>query len=213
MIVLHLSVVVVTAYSVQSFFNARGEGNMSVTGAAAFRYFTVDSNVLAALSSLILMVYAAKQLGGSSEPPVWVRILSLAAAASVTLTMLTVVLFLGPFVYSFPPLFKGINLPLHLTTPLIEILAYSVLESIGGVRVKRRFMILGTVPMVLYGGVYCAMAVILKRWPDFYAFNRNGSFPLSAVIMIAFTAAISYALGLLGNLVVKKSSGRKKAGP
>lgn len=208
LIVLHLSAVIVTVFAVQSFFAAGGEGNMSVTGAVAFRYFTVDSNVLAAVSSFIMMICAAKQLGGSHEPPGWARLLSLAATVAVTLTMLTVVLYLGPFVYGYPALFKGLNLPLHLTTPLTELAAFVWLESVGAARIKRRCMIIGVAPMLVYGAVYLVMVVVLKRWPDFYAFNTDGTFGLTVLIMTAFTAAISYAVGLAANLVAKKSAGR-----
>ncbi len=204
MIVLHLTVVVVTTYAVQSFFTSRGEGNMSVAGAVAFRYFTVDSNILAAISSFILMVCAARELGGKKTPS-GLRVFTLAATASVALTFLTVMVFLGPFVYGYPLMFVGASFFMHLTTPLMEIVSFVWLESVGAERIRLRDMIFAVVPMLVYGAVYMAMVVILKRWPDFYAFNTGGTFGITAVIITLFTAGIAYALGLSANLVAKKT--------
>ena len=44
----NLLLVVLVVYSVARFFSASGDGNMEVTGALCFRYFTIDSNILAA---------------------------------------------------------------------------------------------------------------------------------------------------------------------
>ncbi|MBP5313254.1 MAG: hypothetical protein J6112_10525 [Clostridia bacterium] len=204
MIVLHLIVVVVTAYAVQSFFSVGGDGNMDVAGAVAFRYFTVDSNIFAGLSSLILMVCAARQLMGL-ENPGWIRVLSLAATTSVALTFMTVMLFLGPFVYGYALMFVGVSFFMHLTTPLMEIVSFVWLESVGAKRIKRRYMVLGVIPMLAYGVVYMTMVVFLKKWPDFYAFNVGGRFWLSIILMTTLTAGIAFGLGLSANLVAKKT--------
>ncbi len=207
-IILHLIAVVLTVYSVQSFFTVGGDGNMSVAGAVAFRYFTVDSNILAAISSLVAIFCAARELQGLANPP-WIRIFRLLSVTSVALTFLTVMLFLGPFVYGYPLMFVGVSLFMHLITPLIEVISFVWLESVGAERMKKRYMIIGITPMLVYGAVYLVMVVFTGKWPDFYAFNTGGMFGLTVVIMTAFTSGISFALGLSANLVAKKTAGNK----
>ena len=48
--VCNLLIFVFTAYGVSRFFYRGGDGNMRVYGAWCFRFFTVDSNILAALA-------------------------------------------------------------------------------------------------------------------------------------------------------------------
>ena len=56
-----------------------------------FRYFTTLSNVLCAIASLIVVIC---ELCGAL--PFWVLLLKYVGTAAVTVTMLTVFLFLGP---------------------------------------------------------------------------------------------------------------------
>ena len=44
---IHVIIIICTVYSVGSMVFWRGTDNMSVAGLVAFRYFTMDSNVLA----------------------------------------------------------------------------------------------------------------------------------------------------------------------
>lgn len=198
----NLAIIVFTVYSVLGFFVAGGDGNMKVVGVTAFRYFTVDSNILAAVSSLVVIICAVREYRGLKTPG-WVRIFNLAATVSVMLTLLTVVCFLGPFVYGYPLMFEGTSLYMHLVTPLIKLASFVWLESINAPRMKRRYMIFGIAPMLAYGAVYCGMVVLARQWEDFYSFNQNGLFPLSVVIMVTATAAISYAVGLWANFSAK----------
>ena len=205
-IVMNLVVVIVTILCVLSFFTEGKQGNMDAVGAVAFRYFTVDSNILAAISSAVIILYAFRELVSSKVAPYGIRIFRLSSVTSTTLTFLTVMLFLGPFVYGYPLLFEGASLYMHLVTPLIVMFSFIRPESVGAVRIKKLHMLFGTVPMFLYGMVYITMVVITEKWPDFYAFNRGGYFWLTAIIMISFTAGIAYALGLSADAVAKKTN-------
>ena len=84
--------------------------------AKAFRFFTVLSNVLCAAAAL-LMCFA------SAQP--WIWLLKYVGTAAVTVTMLTVLLFLGPSM-GYGELLKGRDLFLHLLTPLVALLSFCV---------------------------------------------------------------------------------------
>lgn len=67
----------------------------------AWRFFTNLSNVLAALTSLIMVVFSAIQLnrerkGVTSEKPFWLSVVRMFAAVCMTLTFVIVVIFLSP---------------------------------------------------------------------------------------------------------------------
>ena len=68
-------------------------------GWVSFRYFTMLSNVLAAIAAAIVASFDAKALVCEEENlPRWVLILKYAGTVAVTLTFVTVVVFLSPMV-------------------------------------------------------------------------------------------------------------------
>ncbi|MBQ9187786.1 MAG: hypothetical protein IJ138_00520, partial [Clostridia bacterium] len=67
-------------------------GAFSGMGLYSLRYFTVLSNLLAGLASLLMFI----QLIRNKPLQRWLTILRLVASTGVLLTFLTVVLFLGP---------------------------------------------------------------------------------------------------------------------
>jgi len=74
-----------------------GEDTLGSAGLACFRYFTTDSNLLAAVACVIWSFCQVKRLADPSyRVPEWVRILRLMAVTAVTVTLLTVALFLVP---------------------------------------------------------------------------------------------------------------------
>ena len=51
--------------------------------------------------------------------------------------------------------------------------------------------------MLLYGLLYLHRVVRIKRWEDFYGFNRDGRWPLSFLAMVLGAAAVSLLLALV----------------
>ncbi len=189
-------VVVATVICVTRFFFVGGEGNMQVVGVTCFRYFTIDSNVLAALACAVCMVYevrallAAKRSGGEVAEPVlphWVLILTFAGTVAVTLTFMVCICFLGPL-YGYGFLFSGSNFFLHGLTPALCVFAFMALLR-GPVRLAECFWCL--LPVLLYGIVYFIMVIAIGPdaggWPDFYAFNMGGMWPVTYVIIAVGT--------------------------
>ena len=157
----------------------------------AFRFFTVQSNVLCAVSALLM---AAASLAGNV--PEWIWILKYIGTAAVTVTMLTVFLFLAPSIgKGWTKLLKGPDLFMHLLTPLMALISFCVFEKRT---MSFRQSLAGLLSIVLYGPLYLYKILVApegKRWDDFYGFNKNGKWPVMFAVMLTGTFLI--CLGLM----------------
>ena len=157
----------------------------------AFRFFTVQSNVFCAVSALFRVLFP-----GSC----WAWTFKYIGTAAVTVTMLTVFFFLAPTMGGLKPLLKGNDLFMHLTTPLMAILSFCLLEKKG---MAFSTALLGMLPLVLYGGWYLYKILYApadKRWEDFYGFNRGGKWPIAMAAMMVGGFAVCMMLMGLQNL-------------
>ena len=157
-----------------------------------FRYFTVLSNILCAIASLAVVI--AWCFG---EPPLWVLILKFAGTAAVTVTMLTVLLVLGPLSHEWKELLTKEQLLLHLICPLLALVSLLVFERPYA---PAWLIAIGFAPVPLYAVLYWYKVIHVpeeRKWPDFYGFNRNGKWPLMASLMLLGSALVSLALWLI----------------
>ena len=156
------------------------------------RYYTVLSNLLCAAACLAVVI--ARLCG---EVPPAVLILKYVGTSAVTVTFLTVMLFLGPFVYDFKLLLTGPDLWLHLVCPVLAIVSLLLWDSPDA---PFGVVFLGALPVPLYGAMYLYRVILAppeKRWEDFYGFNRGGKWPLSLVMMVLSAFAVSAVLWVL----------------
>ena len=194
--ILNMLIFAVTAFLVARFF--RKDGRWSPANARkAFRFFTVQSNVLCAAASLL---YAAASLAG--PVPEWIRMLKFAGTAAVTVTLLTVFLFLAPSIGKdwVQALLKGGDIFMHLITPLLALFTFCVLEKKD---LSFSQSLLGLLPVALYGPLYLykiRFAPEEKRWEDFYGFNKGGRWPVSFAAMLLGTFLICLGIRALTNL-------------
>ncbi len=127
----------------------RGMGMLAAKGILSLRYFTVLSNLLMGVAALAALLFR--------EKPRWVRRLQYAGAASVGLTFLVVMVFLGPL-YGYPGMFRGANLWFHLIVPLLAMVGFVLFEE--GCSPTIPESLLATVPMLLYGVWYWANLMV-----------------------------------------------------
>lgn len=201
-----LAAVILVVVSEVSFYLFGAEGNMFGAGPRSFRYFTIDSNILAALAVLPAMVYAAKTLrGGETSRPGWVTVLKFVGTAAVMLTFAVVMVFLGPLC-GYGPMLDGHCLELHLICPILFAVSFCLLEP-G--QLSRRAALCGLIPTAVYGVVYAVMVVGTGGWPDFYFFNRNGLWPLTFVIVLLGSAAVCFLLRRLHNACDRRAAREK----
>ena len=108
----------------------------------------------------------------------------------MTVTILTVFLFLGPSQGGYGDLLRGENLYMHLIGPLLAILSFCLIEK------QKKLLstaLTGVVPVLLYGAVYLYKVVYApeeRRWEDFYGFNKGGKWLISFLAMIVGTLVV-----------------------
>lgn len=186
---INIIIIVTTTILVIRFF--REDGKWSPTrGRRAFRYFTTQSNVLCAVSALAMCLFPEAD---------WAYYLKVIGTVAVTVTMLTVLIFLGRL-YGYKPLLSGSDLFMHLITPLLAIVSLCVFERRG---ISFLGSFIGVIPVALYAPLYLYNVVYApeeKRWEDFYGFNRDGKWPVAYALMVAGVAVICVVYCFVLNL-------------
>ena len=137
-------------------------------GLKAFRYFTVLSNAFCAISALVLLI---SEMSGSVSPAA--LLFKYLGTVSVTVTFLTVMLFLGP-TQGYKKMLGGQDIYMHLIGPLLAIISFCFLE-------KREMTLatamIGVIPVLIYGLVYLYKVIYApedKRWDDFASMQNPG---------------------------------------
>lgn len=184
---------IITLILVIRFFRKDGKWNPK-RGQQAFRFFTCQSNVLCACAALLITV---SQL--TSTVPEWIWILKYIGTSAVSVTMMTVLLFLGP-IYSYKEVLKGSDFFMHLLTPLLTLISFCAFEKRG---MRFSLALIGLLPVVLYGPLYLYKVLYApekKRWDDFYGFNKTGKWPISFAAMLLGSFLICMGIMTLQNL-------------
>ena len=195
-IILNLLIFLVTAVLVAGFGwkdGQRAPGRIR----KAFRFFTCQSNVFCAAACLLTAVCLM-----TGSLPRWVWTLKYAGTAGVTVTMLTVFLFLAPSVGKdwVDVLLKRSDLFMHLLTPLAALVSFCVFEKRGMTFPQ---CLWGLLPVAYYGPLYLYKILYApegKRWEDFYGFNKQGKWPVAFAAMFAGTLLMCLGLMALQNL-------------
>ncbi|MBP5329390.1 MAG: Pr6Pr family membrane protein [Spirochaetaceae bacterium] len=173
---------------------------LSTANARAFKYFTVDSNLLAGLVSLAAAICTIlKATGRIKTIPEVLPLFKLASTTGVTLTMLITALFLAPFQFGFFALFVDSNLFMHLLIPLLCIIVFVFFEP---AHISARQTFAGVVPMLIYGVFYGTNIILhlgngqTSQIYDWYGFLGNGvnTIGIVALTMFSFTLLIAWSL-------------------
>ena len=210
-LIFHVLIVLSTVIAIVSAFFS-GPDAVGSEGVGCFKYFTTDSNVLMALASLVCIFFEIRMLrSADGDMPAWALTLRFAGTVSVSVTLLTVVFFLGPVgflkggIRSYLSFFRGGTFALHLSTPLLAIVSFlffSGKEEISFVR-----SLWNLTPTVVYSFVYLILVVFVKVWWDWYGFTfggKNAIAPVSMIVMYLATLGISEALRKLRARIAKK---------
>ncbi|MBQ7995847.1 MAG: hypothetical protein IJ247_06550 [Bacilli bacterium] len=187
-----------------------GTGTLSVQGLDAFKYFTVDSNALMGLCALVLVPFDILVLLGKKEKtPKAIKVLFHIGLVGVTLTLLTVLFFLG-IIYGYQNMFLGANLFMHLLTPVTALIRFIFFGNDEGEMQIFPCTIYGTIPMIIYGIVYFINVGVHGGYGDvnydWYMFGAGGPWtaPLIFLAMLSFTYGISFLTYFVSKKVRKK---------
>ena len=184
-IVINAIIFIATCIVVLLYFRKDGAWDIE-NGLKQFRFFTVLSNTLCGIAALMM---AIGQIRGNVSQ--FVFMMKYLGTVSVTLTFLTVLLFLGPTQGGYAKwFFEGDFFYTHLVGPLLAMLSFFLME-----RRKMTFgsAMLGLLPMLLYGAVYLYKVMFApegERWEDFYGFTKFGKWQVACVGMVAGASLI-----------------------
>lgn len=151
-------------------------GALSSTGLRSLRYFTVLSNLLEGIASLVYAIGLIRLLRGGAPLPRGIVTLKYVATVSVALTFVTVLCFLGPG-YGFDKMYTGANFWMHLVIPVLAMLELFLLDRDPRLPIGRTF--LATAPMLLYALFYTGNLLMNGMETgghsnDWYGFAKGG---------------------------------------
>ena len=174
-----------------------------------FKFFTVDSNILVGITTLVFLIYEIRlDKGRIKKIPEYIYILKYVGVCSVTLTFVTTLFFLTPQ-YGFYSLYNNSNLLFHLIIPILSIVSYMLFDKTN----KSYFdAIFGIIPMFLYSIYYISNVVIhvqsggLTSTYDFYGFLGGNIKNIYIVIPVIFIAdyLITILLFFVNKRLMKK---------
>lgn len=197
-----MEIVVVTfAFTVPNF---KGD----VQGFTAFRYFTIDSNVLCGIVAILLVEYDSLILKGRKDRlPKYAVLLKFVVTVMITITFLTVICWLAP-VQGFDRMYGGISSCTHLLAPLVTMISFFCFEYERDDTNLFIESLWGMIPVTIYAVIYLIMVVVIGNdnggWDDFYNFNNGGFWYLALIIMLVASYLFSLGVLYLHRLIGKK---------
>ena len=173
--------------------------NFDHMGIRTFCMFTVDSNILVALSMLLCIPYTVDGLRtGYYHLPDWIVVLMHVSVTAVSLTFLVSLFILSP-VKGFVLIFTGSRFFLHGVCPVLSIVTFCCFINSHLVRLKESPLAL--IPVFIYAIVYLVMVVFIGEehggWNDFYGFATRIPvwISLTAILPVTFGIATLLRLG------------------
>ena len=165
---------------------------IGVFDAGMLQYYTLLSNLLAAVGAAFMIPYAVEGVRKKRFVlPRWVVLFQCAGAVCVTITMVTALGLILP-TQGARQAFEQFNFWLHVVTPLATVVLFQCVES--GVSLTKREMLLALVPYWAYMLTYLVMVVLLGRWKDIYSVTAYlpvwVSFPVMLVLGLAIAAVL-----------------------
>ena len=205
-LILNILVVLCTAGITVSYY-FYSNNPLVETGFDSYKFFTTDSNILAAVSSLVMIPYEIQILRGKrSKLPHFAEVLKYIGMTSVMLTFLTVIIILLPQ-YNAAFLLLGTALYMHVAGPLAALVTFLFLETDTKITLPETLSAL--IPSVLYGAVYLTEVVIIGEnnggWSDFYTFNKGGYWYVTMFVLFAVTYLIAFVTRMIHNKRAKGS--------
>ena len=170
-------------------------------GIRTFCMFTVNANILAAVSSFAIIPYAIDGMRKKEYSlPNWVVVFMLAGTTAVALTFLISLCVLAP-VKGFVLIFSGSRFFLHGVCPILNILAFCLFITSHKIRWTESLFAL--IPVVVYAIVYFVMVVVITEehggWDDFYGFATKIPLWISVTLLMPLTFGITTLIRLWHN--------------
>lgn len=194
-----VSTLIITILGLLTGPEANQPGSEAMYGIYYFKAFTVDSNVLSAIASLLLIIFLLKNKEG--KLPKWLITFQFIAMVGVTITFLVTMFFLSPSFVIYTNnilatffLYEGTLFLLHFLNPIIAAIIFYLIKREDKYTIKHAF--LGMTTIILYSFFYIPF-VLTGVWQDFYGFTFGGYIylaPISTIVMylIIFLVSLIY---------------------
>jgi len=189
-----------------------GDGQLGnyVIGPGYFKPYTMDSNILAGIASLIMLIFIIRELRTGKAVPKWAVLVHFMATACLLLTFLIAAAFLAPMMvtegHSYFVIFGQDMFFFHFLNPMLSILSFTLLYKAP--RLSKRDTLFGMIPTIIYSIVYLLMVVVFKKWDDFYNFTFGGQYkliPIVIIVMYGLILGLSFLLLCLHNRGIEQS--------
>ena len=205
-LVINLLIAVITTGVIISYFFT--DNLLIKNKSEIFWFFTNDSNIFAAIASVVVAIFDVKILTGKAELlPAAALILKYSGTVCLTVTMLTCLFYLAPK-HSFSFIFGETFFHVHLGAPLMSLISLCMFEK--GRRLSVAAAHFAYVPLLVYSAVYFIMVVVIGEenggWRDIYSFNANDNFLLSLVVMLAQFVLVIYSVRAVYNIGIGKDT-------
>lgn len=174
-------------------------------GFMAFSYYTMISNLFAAMSSAFVFPYAVEGIRKKRFIlPKWVAVLHFMATVSIAITMIFVFGFIS---WASPDdAFGGSNLVTHVFCPILILISFFQIE--GGNVFTWKDRLLGILPLCLYLIVYFVEVVVIGEenggWQDIYRIRENMPVFLAVPLMLLLAFSVSTVIAIVSNRLTKK---------
>ena len=169
-----------------------------------FKFYTIDSNILLCLSSLLLAIYEYKLLKKKIKViPKNIYIFKMVGVSAISLTFIVTLFFLSPL-YGFYGMYNNVNLFFHFVIPILGFISYFFYEKHDN---EYKYAYYGIIPMLLYAIFYISNILIhldegISFKYDFYGFLQGNINNIYFAIPIIFI--VGYLLSLLTICLNKK---------
>lgn len=171
-------------------------------GESLFRYFTVNSNLLAAVGAAFMIPYAVEGIRMKRFVlPRWVVLFQYCGAVCVAITLVSTLCFILPVQGADGV--TGMNFWLHLVSPVLTVVLFQCVES--GVSFTRRDSLVVLIPYWIYMAIYFVMVILVGEenggWQDIYS--------VKAYLPVWVTVPMMLLLGYLVALALRKIQNRR----
>ena len=172
-VIVNAVIVILTIIGIFLMFFGPG-GALANSRWEVFKYFTVQSNLFAAITAGISLFYLLFKK--DKEYPGWLIITKLTSAVSVAITFFVVIIYLGP-IYGYPFLYSGANFLFHGLIPALAMAAFATIEPKRTIKYLHNLFSL--IPVAIYGTVYMINVAAHNDFgnyqgADWYAFGTYG---------------------------------------
>lgn len=178
-------------------------------GYRLLKFFTLQSNILAGVTSLLYIFYLVREVKKQKAIPKWVNILRYIASIDLIITFLVVALFLGFIAEDgYFSLYLNANFLFHFLVPILTVVSFIFFEKKPVFRFRDTF--LGLTHLFLYAIFYTVNVFahmhdgVVEIEHDWYAFAHYGT-----GLMFAFAVGV-IGIGYLASFALYKIINRRK---